>query len=441
MTQSPLDLTTIQSVHLIGIGGIGISALARLLLSDGRRISGTNDIESPRTLDALREAGVSISLDTTPMALPEADCYVYSDAWPDNFPEVVEAARRSGKPTLSYFEMLGVVANRYYLIAVAGAHGKTTTTAMLTDVLEDAGLDPTAVIGSLRAKTRSNFRAGKSRYFVVEADEYRRHFLAFSPDVLIITNVEADHLDYYRDLADVQDAFRELALRVPADGFIVCDPNDPNVTSVIAGVPATVVSYPRLADPLMTLAVPGMHNLKNAAAVLGVVEALGLDVAVAKRSLEGFAGTWRRSERIGVAESGALVFDDYAHHPTEIETTVRAFRDTHPNRRLVLTFQPHLYSRTRDFFEGFVAALSLADEVLLAPVAEARREADRSVGSAELAAALGEKARAFGSYEEIVAYLRVHAGADDLILTMGAGAIYQVAEALVVTPLANEAQV
>jgi len=431
MHQAPqIDFTNVRRVHFIGIGGIGISALARLVQHEGKVVTGTNDSESPATLDALRNAGVQISLNLTSQ-LPEADCYVYSDAWPDNHPEVVDAARATGKPTLSYPDALGAIANSYYLIAVAGTHGKTTTTAMLIDVFEAAGLDPTAIVGSLRAKTKSNFRAGKSKYFIIEADEYRRHFHAFLPDLLVITNIETDHLDYYRDLADVQDAFRELARRVPEDGFIVCDPSDAAVAPVLGGVKATIIDYPKLVDPLMQLRVPGVHNLMNAAAALGVVSALKIDAELAKQALEDFSGTWRRAEYLGEAPSGALVFDDYAHHPTEIEVTLRAFREKYPQRRMVVAFQPHLHSRTKDFFEGFVVALSMADEVVLAPIHEAREEEDHSVSSAMLAEAIGARARALGSYEDITAHLAEHTAADDLIITMGAGAINRVAEALV----------
>ena len=430
-----IDIGAVKRVHFIGIGGIGISALARLVLHKGRKVSGTNDSESPETLSALREQGVLISLDTSPEALPDADCYVYSDAWPNNFPRVVEAARKTGKPTLSYFEALGSVANCYYLIAVAGAHGKTTTTAMAIDVLEAAGLDPTAVVGSLRAKTKSNFRAGKNKYFVVEVDEWQRHFLAFLPDILVITNIDPDHLDYYHDLADIQDAFSELARRVPEDGFIICNPTHENVAPVLAGARATIIDYTKLVDPLLSLKAPGVHNFMNAGAVLALAKALRIDPEVAKKALEDFAGTWRRSEYIGETGKGALICDDYGHHPTEIETTLRGFRERYPKRRMIVAFQPHLHSRTKAFFDRFVETLALADEVVLAPIFEARREVDHSVSSAKLAEAIQgklreklEKTRAFPSYEAIAEYLKTNTGSNDLIITMGAGAINTVAE-------------
>src|SRR3989344_131119 len=233
-----------KHVHLIGIGGIGISALARMLLERGYDLSGTNDSESKETLDELRAGGVAISLDIEPKNLPHADLYIYSDAWLTNHPEVITEARSRGVSVVSFYEALGEVANKAEcLVVVAGSHGKTTTTAMLIDVLEAGELDPTGWVGSLRAKTKSNFRAGGTKYFVGEADEYRRHFLNYTPKILVITNLEADHLDYYKDLADVQSAFRELAQKVPTDGFIICDPSMPTVAPVIKEVTATVVDY------------------------------------------------------------------------------------------------------------------------------------------------------------------------------------------------------
>lgn len=205
-------------MHLIGIGGVGISALARLLLSRGKRVSGVEDNESQETLAALQEQGVSISRDLTPEALPQADCYVYSDAWLAKHPELLEEARTRGVDVISYFEALGSITHDYKVIAVAGAHGKTTTTAMVADVLEAAGLDPTSVVGSLLVKTKSNYHEGTSDYFVVEADEYMRHFLVFEPYIVLITNIDADHLDYYADLADIESAFRALVEKVPTTG-------------------------------------------------------------------------------------------------------------------------------------------------------------------------------------------------------------------------------
>ena len=308
------NLQAAQRIHIIGPGGIGISALARLLVAQGKTVSGTEDNESKETLDPLRALGVTISLDLDPKKLPAADCYLYSDAWLTKHPEVLKEARTRGMPVLSYFEALGQIANNYYLIAVSGAHGKTTTTAMLIDVLEAGGLDPTAVVGSLRAKTKSNFREGNGKYFVVEADEYMRHFLNFTPAILLINNIDADHLDYYKDLADIQSAFKELVQKIPKGGFVVCNPGDPKVAPVLEGVVATVVDYTKYFDPQLPLKVLPLHRI-NAAGVLAIADKLGIASDVAKAALAEFSGTWRRFEYKGTTAKGALVYDDYAHHP------------------------------------------------------------------------------------------------------------------------------
>lgn len=432
--KSTLDLNTISHVHFIGIGGIGMSALARYFLHEGKNVSGSDRAPSLITEALVCEGAHFFPTQIAGNITNDIDLVVYTEALPRDHEELV-AAREKSIPCINYFEALGLVANPYYLIAVTGTHGKTTTTAMLTDVLEAAGLDPTAVVGSLRSKTHSNFRAGKSKYCVVEACEYRRDFLHLKPEILVITNIEAEHLDYYRDLADIEDAFRALALSVPQDGYIVCQPSDPTIARVLEGTKASIINYKKFIDPFLTLRMPGMHNLLNAAAALGVAHALKIDQEVAKQALRDFVGTWRRSEYLGETAAGALVFDDYGHHPTEIEATLKGFREQYPARRMVVAFQPHLHSRTEDFFDRFVETLVVADEVVLAPIFEARKEQDQKVSSEKLAEAIekrtGKKVQAFPSYKAIAEYLVQHTEKNDLVITMGAGAINKVAETIV----------
>jgi UDP-N-acetylmuramate--alanine ligase len=428
-----IDINVVSRVHFIGIGGIGMSGLARYFLHERKEVSGSDYAPSIIT-DMLEREGVQFSPQQVASNITDdIDLVVYTEAMPQDHEELV-AARKKEIPCVNYFEALGLVANPYYLIAVAGAHGKTTTTAMLVDVFEAAGLDPTAVIGSLRSKTKSNFRAGKSKYCIVEACEYRRDFLHLKPEILVITNIEEEHLDYYKDLADIQDAFRTLARSVPERGFIVANANDPKVAPALANVRAQIIDYTKLVNPLLYLKMPGMHNLLDAAAALGVAKALKIDERIAKRALEDFSGTWRRSEYLGETAGGALVYDDYGHHPTEIEATLKGFREKYPEKRMIVAFQPHLYSRTEDFFDRFVETLSIADEVVLAPIFEARRETNHDVSSEKLAMAIrektGKKAEAFPNYEAIAEYLAKTVGANDLIITMGAGAINNVAEML-----------
>lgn len=427
-----IDFSGIRSIHCIGIGGVGISALARLLLHEGKQISGTNDNPSRETLDALREAGVVVSLDQNPEQLPTADCYIYSDAWLTTNPALLDAARATGKPVLSYFEALGAVSAGYDAIVVTGTHGKTTTTAMVTDILEAGGLSPTAVVGSLRAKTKSNFRAGSGAHFVVEGDEYLRHFLNLRPNTLVITNIEADHLDYYRDLTDIQNAFRELAQKVPPGGFVITRPNDPSVKPVVDGLRATVVDYTKEKPDGIALSVPGAHNAENALAALAVGRVVGVRREVALKAVNEFSGTWRRFEYKGKTGNGAEVYDDYAHHPTEIKATLRTAREKFPDKKIIAVFQPHLYSRTKLLMGDFARSFGDADEVIFAPIYAAREPRDESVTSeklAEEAKKYHKNVQSFSNFESIISHLR-NAEKDVVVFTIGAGDIYNIGEHL-----------
>ncbi len=428
----------VQHIHCIGIGGVGISALARLLVGQGKVVSGTEDNESPETLNPLRAQGVVVSLNLIPSQLPMAEYYIYSDAWLTKHPDVLAEARTRNVPVKSYFEALGEIANKYKVIAVAGAHGKTTTTAMLIDVLEAGGLDPVGIVGSLRIKTGSNFRGGRNssegeEYFVVEADEYRRHFMEFSPYILVILNIDADHLDYYKDLAEIESAFHDLALKIPKDGFIVCNALDEKLRPVIANVSCAVVDYMNYFDPALSLNVLSLHRV-NAAAVLAVAEVLHISVYVARTALAEFTGTWRRFEYKGKTKKGADVYDDYGHHPTEVRTTLKSIRETFPNRKIFIVFQPHLYSRTKILFNEFVHAFDDADDIIIAPIFAAREAPDPSISHSILAEKIVElrkHAMALDSFDEVHNYLAREAHEGDLVITMGAGDIYKVGEKLV----------
>ncbi len=426
------NISNVKRIHFIGIGGVGISALARLLLHEKKEISGTNDNPSPETLDELRSQGVQISLDQNPTHLPEADLYIFSDAWLTMNPAIIEAAKQKGVPVLSYFQALGKIANKYYLIAVAGAHGKTTTTAMLVDILEDAGKDPTAIVGSLRTKTKSNFRAGKSDYFIAEADEYQRHFLNLVPKILVITNIEADHLDYYKNLVDIQNAFSELVSKIPEDGFLICNPVDPKVKPALKSAKCQIINYSKVKNNFK-LKFPGQHNIENAKTAFAVAKVLGIPEEKIITALKNYQGVWRRFEFKGKTKIGALVYDDYAHHPTEIKTTLKAFREKFPNKKLVVVFQPHLFSRTKLLLNEFAKSFNEADKIILAPIYKAREEDDGSISSKVLAEKIkqkGGRVLALENFRKIVDYLMVNFGKNYVIILMGAGDIYKVGERL-----------
>jgi UDP-N-acetylmuramate--alanine ligase len=407
-----LDLSKIKKVFFIGIGGIGISALAKMALSRGMEVLGINDEESSKTLEPLRDAGAIIFYQNETKELPDADLYVFSDAWIYRGPELIVEARKRGKPVMSYFEALGEFAKEYKVVAIAGTHGKTTTTAMVAEILIEAGLDPTVVVGSFVKKFNSNFRKGSGEYLVVEADEYNRHFLNFHPYLTMVTNMEADHLDYFKDLADVEDAFNQLTLQ--SQNFIG------NYTNYLGEIPK--------------LLVPGIHNQMNAAAAFAVAEFLKIPEKVVKKSLSEFTGTWRRLDKRGVTAEGTIVYDDYAHHPTEIRASLEALREIYPKgeKKITVVFQPHLYSRTKALFDDFTKCFGGADQVYLLPIYFAREQKDESVSSDKLAEAMateGVKVQAypdFASAEREISTLKL--GVDDIFVTMGAGEAYLVAE-------------
>jgi len=415
-----LDLTKIKKIFFIGIGGIGISALAKMALAKGMEVSGVND-EEGKTVDSLRELGVDIKMSKAgfDIDIPEADLYVYSDAWLYRGPEILEQAKGTGKPVMNYFEALGCFAKEYKVIALSGTHGKTTTTAMVAEVLVDAGLDPTVIVGSFVKKFNprqggagSNFRKGNGEYLVVEADEYNRHFLNLKPFITVVLNIEADHLDYYKDLADVQNAFNKLLLQ--------------SVNKI--------TDYSKYLEKVPALSVPGIHNRMDAAATLAVAEMLQIKEEVAQKSLAQFSGTWRRLEKRGITKEGVIVYDDYAHHPTEIKASLQALRELYPlgTNKIVVLFQPHLYSRTKALFDDFAKSFKLADQVLLLPIYFAREDPDPSISSEKLAEAIkltGDKAEAFLSFELAEEYVRgLDLGKNDIFVTMGAGEAYKVAD-------------
>ncbi|TSC73453.1 MAG: Uncharacterized protein G01um101448_765 [Parcubacteria group bacterium Gr01-1014_48] len=356
------DIEKMRAVHFIGIGGIGVSAIARMMLSVGKQVSGSDRSESFVTKE-LSKLGVTIALKHSSKNIPEnADCVVFTNALTKDNPEL-RAARKKNIPVLSYPEMLGIVSEGTYTIAISGTHGKTTTTAMIAKVLKDGGLDPTVVVGSL-LKSGSNFVAGNSKYFVVEADEYKKAFLHLHPNILVINNIDEDHLDYYKDLADIQDAFGMLAQRVPADGFVVCDTQNPHIAPVLKELSYSIVDYPMYMLQNVKLQVAGEHNRMNAAAAYAVGKILGIGEDSIEKSLSRFEGTWRRFEYKGKMESGALVYDDYAHNPQKVRAALQGAREKFPNKRITVVFQPHLYSRTKLLLSAFAQAFTAANHVV-----------------------------------------------------------------------------
>lgn len=408
-----------------------MSGLARLYLHEGAEVSGSDMTETELTRK-LAEEGINITYEQVAENILSKgsdpyDLVVYTEAMASNHPELLEA-RVAGIKTVNYFEALAEVANQYYLIAVAGTHGKTTTTAMLIDILEEASFDPTAIVGSLRTKTGSNYRAGKSKYFIVEACEYKRDFLSLQPDVLVITNLEHEHVDYYKNLSDVQSAFRELAEKVPEDGTVIYDSGNINVSPVVKDLRCKLVDYGKVFDPMLALPQPGLHNQLNASAAKAVAMELGIEEKFIKPALENFAGTKRRFEYRGEVNN-APIYDDYAHHPTEIASVIKATKEKYPNHKLTVVFQPHTYSRTHELFDDFVVVLKTADSVVLVPIYAAREENVSGVSSEQLAEAIAG-AEYFHTLEAAALAVKEKVDKDDVVLVLGAGDVTKITNIL-----------
>lgn len=421
-----------KKIHFIGIGGIGMSALAQLCADQGAIVSGCDREASPTT-EMLERKGVKVlGAHGGDHVTSDTSVLVYSDAVPEENEERARA-RELGIEQLSYFAMLGKVSEGKKTVAIAGTHGKTTTTGMLSKILIDNAVSPTAVVGSIVKDFESNYVKGNSEVFVVEACEYRDHLLELSPEVLVITNLEWDHTDYFPSLEALQETFKKAVVRVPANGTIVTDPGNANIAAVLAGAKATVVDYTK--EGIYGLLLPGAFNQMNAraaAAAARIVQPTITDEAILQ-SLAAFKGTWRRFENKGKTKNGAEVYDDYAHHPTAIRETLHALREKVGDAgEIWVAFHPHLYSRTRDLLEDFSTAFVDANKVFIAPIYAAREVDDGSVSHATL----GERIRACGidaqslDFEEIEKELEL-APLGTTIITMGAGDIYKVADKLV----------
>ena len=443
-----IDPSDPRPVHFMGAAGAGMSALAELLVRRGARVTGCD--ANPSGAPDLAHLGVPVAAGHDPAHVRGARALVVTSAVRPSHPEV-EAARALGMPVIRRAEALAqaVASEHGQLIAIAGTHGKTTTSVMTTEALASAGLDPTGVIGGRVAAWGGNLRFGGDRVFVVEADEYDRSVLALAPSVAVVTNLEADHLDIYSDLADIREAF---ATFVRGATTIVLCADDPGADALEVPPGAAVVRYGisapnanltardlRLAadgstftvaaqgHPLgdVTLRVPGRHNVLNALAALASGLGVGATVRAMAPGLRAFGGVERRFQRLGEAR-GVTVVDDYAHHPTEIRATLAAARNAFPGRRLVAAFQPHLYTRTRDFAADFGAALAGADAIFLTDIYPAREQPIPGVSAmliADAARAAGGALTWHGTRADLAAALADNVGAGDVVLTLGAGDI------------------
>jgi len=430
-------------LHFTGIGGAGMAPLAAWHAARGFRVTGTDRQESAN-LDWLRSLGIDARAGHDPKLAAASDLVVRSSAVGMDHPEVV-AAGAAGIPVVRRAEALGEATRSSRSLCVAGTHGKTTTTLMLGRILREAGMDPCVLPGGVPTDAADALRPGAGGQLVVETDEFDRTFLQLQPDTALVTNLEEDHLDCYRDLDDLRRAFGQFLSKLPFHGRAVLCADDPGSLSLRRASPVGVSTYGFSEDAdlrgveqpdgstevrlggrtvaRLVLGIPGRHNRQNALGAMALARIEGVDPALAARSLEGFRGARRRLDLVGRV-FGNPVYDDYAHHPTEIEATLQALRESSPGRRIGLVFQPHLYSRTAHFAEGFARALGHADLALVAPVYAARETPDQGSSSEAIVslAAAGSGTELVAGREQAVSRLRSTAGSGDWnLLFVGAG--------------------
>ncbi|MEK7177189.1 MAG: UDP-N-acetylmuramate--L-alanine ligase [Patescibacteria group bacterium] len=423
-----------KHVHFIGVGGIGVSAVAKMVLGRKVAVSGS-DLNDSALIDELRKGGAVIYLGHDAKNVP-ADCelVVYTNALREDNPELLEAEKR-GLKKLSYPEALGEISRGQFVIAISGNAGKTTTTAMIGQILINADLHPTIIVGSLanfvdqNGKTeKTNFVLGNGKYFVVEADEYKRAFLNLEPNILVINNIEADHLDYYKNLDDIQNAFAELVTKIPKNGFVICRAKDKNVMPLLARARAKILDYTDTSLSNYSISLPGEHNRDNAKAAIAVADILGIEKEVTKKSLSNFIGPWRRFEYKGKTKSGAILYDDYAHNPRKIRAVIAGAKEKFPEKRIVIIFQPHLFSRTKHLLGELSESFLGADRVIVTPIYAARESVDPSITHSSLRDAIivsqtvkqVETADSFNSVKDMLET----EGEGTVCLTIGAGDIH-----------------
>lgn len=439
-----------SSVHLIGIGGIGVSSLAQYYLSEGHAVSGS-DICDSEIIQDLRAKGISITIGHSPNNIPRGNPLVIcTAAVKKENPEYAAAKKRKLK-VRTYAEAVGTLTKKYQTIAVCGAHGKSTTTALIALILEKAGIDPTVIIGTkLHEWNGGNFRKGQSEYLVLEADEYKKSFHKYSPKIVIATNIDREHLDHYKKIENIKSAFVKFFSKVPRNGLIILNKDDSHLKEIgtlLLKKKRPVVWYSAeyaIAEKISTsLKLPGTHNLLNALGAYTLARAMKIPEEMILSIFNSYRGSWRRGEYKGKA-FGARVFDDYAHHPTEIKATLAGFRELYPMSRIWCVFQPHQEERLRMLFNDFIHSFKEADRIILLDAygvagreAGGKGESERKT-SFDLARAIDVVANKevyyFPHAGKLHDFLKEHVYENDLIIMMGAGDINQLTHTLGVLP-------
>jgi len=410
-----------NGVHFIGIGGIGVSALAQYYLEKGYKVSGS-DLVSSEITEALKKKGAKIFIGKHKAKnLPkDTDLVIYSPAVPKNNPELKKAIYRTPTPidSLSYPEALGRLTKKYFTIAVSGTHGKSTTASMIGLLLVKAGLDPTIIVGTkLKEFGDSNCRMGKSKYLVIEADEHMASFLNYWPKIIVIINIEADHLDYYRNLRNLKKAFNEFVSHLPKDGVLITNKS------------VDKKAFPKLKK---ILKVPGVHNIYNASLALAVARVLKIPDKVSFKALSEYKGSWRRFEITKTLDpKPCTLVSDYAHHPTEIKVTLKAAREKYPKKKIWCVYQPHQYQRTYYLFNDFVKVFKKApvNKLIITDIYDVagreEKEIEKKIRSEKLIKTIKKPWAIYLKKDEILDHLKKNLKGGEIVIIMGAGDIYE----------------
>jgi len=462
-----MNLLKYKKFYLIGIKGVGMTMLAQFLREKGKLVSGSDITDTFMTDAVLRSQKIPVFTGFKSEQIPQDAVIVYSSAYTaENNSElayITQNKKQFKYPLLNYAQAIGALFNAYQGIAVCGSHGKTTTTAWLGFVLQQLGLEPNVLVGARVPQFKGSSIIGRSPYFIAEADEYQNKLQYFKPQGVVLNNIDFDHPDYFKNKAAYFKVFQDFVQKIPRSGFLVANVADRQVQKLLATTKAKVFTY-ALADKLagkkaklsllghslryekgwqyfqvndwgeFKIRLYGRHNLENALAVLATGLALGINPAAMKKPLAKFTGTARRAELLGEYKT-IPVFDDYAHHPTEVKATLQAFKEVYPNKRLVLLFHPHTFTRTKALFKDFVKSFDQADLLALMEIYGSAREKQGGVSSRDLAQALKKNGRKkpvqyLADFDQALFWLQKKLTTNDVLILMGAGDIFRVGETL-----------
>jgi len=458
-----MDIAKFKKAYLIGIKGSGMVAVAEIFVSLGMAVTGSDTKEKFFTDEVLEKLGIKYFEKFSAENIPnDADLVIFSTAYNEsNNIELAEAKKRN-LPILSYPEILGKLFNEKYGIAVCGTHGKTTTAAMLSSVMKYCGADPTAVIGSRVIGWGSNALVGKGEFFVLEADEFQNKLKLYEPKAAVLTSIDWDHPDFYPTFAEYKKAFSDFAAKIPKYGFLVCCGDDANVAEIGKSARCAILKYgfgkendfiiirtKKLIPGIIgekfevvfkgkglgkfEIKLSGRHNVSNAAAVIAVGHKIGLNLVKVKEALGNFQGTSRRFEYVG-ERNGAVIIDDYGHHPEEIKATLKSAREIYPEKNIIAVFHPHSYSRTEALLAEFAQSFGDANKVIVLDIYGSAREKAGKVSSKDLVSQINKydfgKAEHIATIKEAVDYLKDKIGQNDIVLCIGAGNVFEVAEKL-----------